>query len=82
MAQHLFEFANLLRKGWLAQMEPLRCAPKVKFFGHGHKVAKMSQFDVFIHMPNIIIQSDKILDISFSSRQSIGKEVEDDAHQG
>jgi hypothetical protein len=82
MAQHLFELANLLRKGWLAHVEPLCRAAKVKFFGHGHKVAKVSQFDVFIHMPNIIIQCDKILDISFSSRQSIGREVEDDAHQG
>ena len=82
MAQHLFELANLLRKGWLAQVEPLRRASKVKFFGHGHKVAKMSEFDVFIHMPNIIIQCDKILDISFSSRQSGCRRFEPDAHQG
>jgi N-acetylglutamate synthase-like GNAT family acetyltransferase len=42
----------------------------VEFFGDGHEVPKVSQFDVFIHMPNIIIQCDKILDISFSSRQT------------
>ena len=46
-------------------MEPLRRASKVKFFSHGHKITKVSQFDAVIHMPNIIIECDKILDISF-----------------
>jgi putative acetyltransferase len=31
-----------------------RCASKVKLFGDGNKVAKVSQLDAFIHMPNII----------------------------
>jgi len=45
-------------------MEALRCASKMQVLGNRDKVAKMSQFDVPIHIQNILIQLNKILDVS------------------
>ena len=68
--EHLFELANLLRERWLAQVEAMRCASEVKFFRHRDEVTKVTQFDVDIHMLNIIIEQNKILDISAVGQQT------------
>src|SRR5215471_8491309 len=63
MPHDLLEFANLLRQRRLRQVETLGSAAEVQLFGHGDEVSKMPKLDVPIHMPNIIIRTNKILDV-------------------
>jgi hypothetical protein len=53
----------LLGEGRLGKMEALRCASKMQLLGNRDKVTKVSQLDVSIHIQNILIQLNKILDV-------------------
>jgi hypothetical protein len=44
-------------------MEPLRRAAKVQLLRDGNKVTQVSQFDIPIHMQDILMQQNKILDV-------------------
>ena len=44
-------------------MEALGCTAKVQLFRNRNKVAQVPQFDIAIHMQNILIQPNKILDV-------------------
>jgi hypothetical protein len=44
-------------------VEPLRRSSKVKLSRHRHEVAEVAQFDAITHIENIIIESNKILDV-------------------
>ena len=43
-------------------MQPLGCTAEVELFRYGDEVAQMAEFDVLIHMLEIIIELNKILD--------------------
>ena len=44
-------------------MEALRSAAKVQLFRNGNEVTQVPQFEVAIHIQNILIRSNKILDV-------------------
>jgi hypothetical protein len=70
IAQHLFELANLLGERWLTQVQPLRRASEMQLFRNGYEVPEMAQFDISIHISTIIIEWNKILDISYWNGQT------------
>jgi len=47
-------------------VQPFGSAAKVQLLRDGDEVAKMPQLDIPIHIPNIIIRTNKILDVSFA----------------
>jgi hypothetical protein len=63
MAEDLFELADLLRERRLGQMETVGGAAEVELFGDRNEVTEMAQFDISIHTPEIIIGTNKILDV-------------------
>ncbi len=49
-------------------MKAQSCSAEVQLFGHGDEVAQVSQLDFLIHTSNILIETNKILDIWLSKR--------------
>jgi hypothetical protein len=70
VSEQLFQLAYLLGEGRLGKMEALRCASKVQLLGNRDKVAKMSQFDIPIHIQKILIELNKILDVINAPEQT------------
>jgi hypothetical protein len=48
-------------------VEPKRGAAEVEFFSDGNEIAQVAQLDRGIHMQNIIIRTNKILDVLLDS---------------
>jgi hypothetical protein len=63
VAEDILELADLLGEGWLGEVEALGGATEVELFGDGYEVAQVAEFDVAIHIQDIIIRTNKILDI-------------------
>lgn len=74
--KNFFELTNLLGEGRLRQVEPLRRAAKVQLFCNRDKVAQMPQFNIAIHMQNIIILLNKILDVIKPAGQTTDMDLE------
>ncbi len=49
-------------------MKPQGCTSKVQLLRHGNKVPQMSKFYISIHISNIIMRTNKILDVSHGLR--------------
>jgi hypothetical protein len=64
VADDVFELTDLLRERWLGEVKTLGGSAEVQLFGDGYKVAEMAEFDLSIHISEIIIATNKILDIS------------------
>jgi hypothetical protein len=73
ISQQLFELAYLLGEGRLGKMEALRRASEMQFLGNRDKVTKVSQLDIAIHIQNILIQQNKILDVIDLQRETAVK---------
>ena len=64
VSQHLFEAPDLLRQGWLGNMQPLGGAAKMQLLGNRNKIPEMANFNVErTHMQSISIRCNKILDV-------------------
>jgi hypothetical protein len=64
IAKNLFKLANLLREWRLSEMKAESRASEVQLLCHCYEVAKMTKFDVAIHIREIIMRTNKILDVS------------------
>jgi hypothetical protein len=51
-------------------MQPLGCATEVQLLGDGDEIPQVPKFEITIHMPNIIIEVNKILDVMELSGQT------------
>jgi len=51
-------------------MEPLRRATEMKFLSDRNEISKMPQFNVPIHMQDILMQQNKILDVLHLNRHN------------
>jgi hypothetical protein len=51
-------------------VQPLRRASEMQLFRNGYEVPEMAQFDISIHISTIIIEWNKILDISYWNGQT------------
>jgi len=58
------ELTNGLRQRWLGHVQAGGRATEVQLFSDGHEVPQMAQLN--IHMPGILMQTNKILDVSAS----------------
>ena len=60
--EQVFEAADLLRERRLGQMQAYSSTTEVELFRDGDEVAQVTELDVAIHMLEIIIELNKILD--------------------
>ena len=51
-------------------MQTLGRTAEVQFLGNRNEVAQMSQFEILIHMQNILIPLNKILDVIDQQRET------------
>lgn len=70
VAEEIFEAANLLREWGLGDVKPEGGAAEVEFLGYGDEVAEMAEFDILIHISNIIIGRNNILDVMVGKRET------------
>ena len=70
MAQHRFELANLLRERRLREVEAHGRAAEVQLFGDRDKVPEVAELDLWIHIWEVWITRNRILDILPVARES------------
>ncbi len=64
ISKDLLELSYLLREWRLGKVKAQGGASKVQLLGDRYEVAQMTKLDISIHIQNIIIGTNKILDVS------------------